>query len=102
MYDKLRGQSEPAMEEVDFSVKHEKHLEKLFFDYERKPYNGKVILIRSTEFMNLERKDFHVEDWIQIVSEENLKTLVVEGHHQTLFLEPEVQNLASAFNQHLI
>ncbi|MEM9547609.1 MAG: condensation domain-containing protein [Bacteroidota bacterium] len=98
IYYKMKGQN-PSMEDVDFSVKHEKHLERLFYNYERKPYDGKITLIRSTEFMNMKRKDFHVEDWLHIVKEENLHTHVVEGHHQTMFLEPEVQGLAAAFNE---
>ena len=101
IYKKLKGQVETTSEESDFSEKHEKHLGKIFSEYERMPYDGKIILIRSSEFENMQRKDFHVEDWLQIVTKENLEKLVVEGHHQTLFIEPEVQHLADAFNQQM-
>jgi thioesterase domain-containing protein/acyl carrier protein len=101
LYDKLKGVESPSFTEEDFSIKHEKHLEKIFDNYQRKPYAGKITLFRSREFENLKGKDFHIEDWLKIVSEDNLEILSVEGHHQTLFLEPEVQNLAKAFNHHL-
>ncbi len=101
IYKKLTRTNNTDESEESFSKKHEKHLEKIFGAYQRQPYDGRITLIRSTEFEKLKRKDFHVEDWLKIVSEENLETLVVEGHHNTLFIEPEVQNLALAFNQHL-
>ncbi len=101
IYKKIKRSEDNIVVEEDFSVNHEKHLEKIFDNYEAKPYMGRITLIRSSEFGEMRRKDFHIDDWLKIVSKDDLEILTVQGHHKTLFLEPEVRNLAETFNNHL-
>lgn len=99
IFKKIVATDQPVSPENQAALKIEAHLEKIFNKYERKPYDGELILIRSSEFVGLERKDFHLEEWRGLVEEENLKVMTVEGHHETLFVEPEVQNLAEVLKQ---
>ncbi len=74
------------------------HLGKLYEDYYWKPCQQRVTLIRSSEFNDDPNKNFHLERWGALAAE-GLDIHVVEGHHETLFLEPEVQNLATKLQQ---
>ncbi len=74
------------------------HLGKLYEDYYWKPCQQRVTLIRSSEFNNDPNKNFHLERW-GALAEGGLDIHVVEGHHETLFEEPEVQNLAAKLQE---
>ena len=80
-------------------LKVQQSLDLIFKKYERKHYNGKITLIRSSEFSERTDKAYHVEGWNDIVSEQNLEIFIVPGHHSTLFIEPEVQGLAKQLSQ---
>ncbi len=79
----------------------QRSLDQIFKKYVRKPYDGEITLIRSSEFSQRADKDFHVKGWEDLVVEENLNVLVVSGHHRTLFIEPEVQGLAKELEKRL-
>jgi len=83
-------------------LKVQQKLDHIFYIYERKPYDGKITLIRSSEFSNRTDKDFHLDGWKDLLDEKNFEVLVVPGSHQTLFIEPEVQELANTLNKCLI
>lgn len=72
----------------------QKKLSHIFYKYQRKPYDGEITLIRSSEFEGRSDKNFHIKEWKNLVAETNLKVVVVPGRHQTMFIEPEVQVLA--------
>jgi len=79
-------------------IKVQEKLDFIFRKYRRKAYEGKVTLIRSSEFEERSDKVFHVEEWEEI-STQPLEIIVVPGHHQSLFLEPEVIGLAKGLAQ---
>jgi len=101
IYQKILNHDLQEAKEESFAIQHEKYLGKLFDQYERKPYPDRIKLFRSSEFVEMSRKDNHVEDWLDLVAKENLEIITVEAHHKTMFVEPEVQNLAAVLNQHL-
>ncbi len=72
----------------------------LYTSYTWKPIDGKVVLIRSSEFSRRKDKRFHLEQWTSL-SKGNLETFEVDGHHVTLFEEPEVRGLARTLSDHL-
>lgn len=72
-------------------------LNSIYDAYTWKPYAGKVLLIRSTEFANRRDKDHHVKRWQALVGEVEVK--VTEGKHLEMFLEPAVDGLAQTINQ---
>ncbi|MEM8523602.1 MAG: amino acid adenylation domain-containing protein [Bacteroidota bacterium] len=65
----------------------------LYKRYTWQAIEEKIVLIRSSEFSNLPEKDYHVHQW-QKLAGKGLEVHVVEGHHLTLFEEPEVKGLA--------
>ena len=67
-------------------------LNKMYVNYTWRPYSGKIILIRSHENKNRRDKRYHVRQWSKLTNDLEIK--VVDGHHLTLFEEPEVQGLA--------
>ena len=73
-------------------------LNKLYGYYTWKPYDGKITFIRSTEFAYRKDKDTHIEQWTKL-AKGGLEVHIVEGHHKTLFAEPEVQGLATVIHQ---
>ncbi len=72
-------------------------LNQLYHNYTWKPFNGKVTFIRSTEFANRTDKNSHLTQWHKL-AKGGLEVHIVEGHHKTLFEEPEVQGLAQQIN----
>jgi thioesterase domain-containing protein len=62
-------------------------------DYKWKPYTGKVTLIRSAEFNSDPLKNYHIPHWQELAAG-GVDVHVVESTHDTLFEEPDVQNLA--------
>lgn len=70
------------------------NLNELYKQYTWIPFNGKVTLIRSTEFANRKDKNIHLTQWKKLALG-GLEVHVVEGHHTTLFDEPEVEGLAT-------
>ncbi|MEL6925998.1 MAG: thioesterase domain-containing protein [Bacteroidota bacterium] len=77
------------------------NLNKLYHHYTWTPYEGKITFIRSTEFANRKDKDIHIEQWSKL-AKGGLDVHVVEGHHQSLFAEPEVAGLASKIQELLV
>ncbi len=75
-------------------------LNRLYVNYTWRPYQGKVVLIRSSENQRRRDKKFHVRQWSRLTN--NLIVKSVEGHHLTLFEEPEVQGLAQEISRSLI
>ncbi|MEZ5039492.1 MAG: condensation domain-containing protein [Saprospiraceae bacterium] len=70
----------------------------LYLQYEWTPYQGKVTLIRSRQFHENKNNDYHLTQWGDLAAE-GLATYVVEGNHDTLFDEPDVQHLARQLQQ---
>lgn len=85
--------SELVQQQQQQLEKMEQHLAQLFNKYVCQPYEGKVTLIRSHQFSLRPEKQFHVDRWL-VIAKGGLDVFVVEGHHKTMFLEPEVQHLA--------
>jgi amino acid adenylation domain-containing protein len=69
-------------------------LNKMYADYDWKPFKGSIHFIRSSEFNARKDKNYHLVQWKKL-AKDGLNVDVVEGHHLTLFQEPEVQGLAS-------
>ena len=68
------------------------NLNKLYHQYTWTPFNGKITFIRSTEFANRPDKNNHITQWNQL-ARKGLDVHITEGHHLTLFKEPEVAGL---------
>lgn len=67
--------------------------------YQASPYtNGKITLIRSTEFDQRSDKDRQIKRW-SYLAKGGLDVHVVPGHHISLFEEPEVQGLAKKISE---
>jgi thioesterase domain-containing protein len=71
-------------------------LNTIYDAYTWKPYAGKVLLVRSTEFANRRDKDHHVKRWQALVGEVAIK--VTEGKHLEMFQEPAVNGLAETID----
>ena len=76
-------------------------LNQLYHHYTWKPFDGKITFIRSTEFANRTDKNIHLTQWNKL-AKKGLEVHVVDGHHLTLFEEPEVKGLAQKINSCLI
>jgi thioesterase domain-containing protein len=77
-----------------------KHYYKLYQKYERKAFKAEVILLRSSQNVNIPGKISHVRNWAELAIN-GIKQEVVEGDHRDLFNEPEVQELAQKISKHL-
>jgi amino acid adenylation domain-containing protein len=75
-------------------------LNDVYVNYTWKPVSNRVVLIRSTEFSQRKDKAFHLKRWQQLAGQ-HLEVCEVEGHHLTLFDEPEVKGLTKAIEEHL-
>ena len=62
------------------------------------PYNGKVTLIRSSESTENPNLDCHISQWSKLAIR-GVEVFIVPGHHETLFLEPEVAILSAKLNE---
>jgi len=76
-------------------------LNKMYADYHWTPYAGKINFIRSTEFASRADKDYHLTQWNKLAAG-GLSVSIVEGHHITLFEEPEVAGLAEVLASKLV
>jgi len=76
-------------------------LNQLYHHYTWKPFDGKITFIRSTEFVNRADKNSHLTQWNKL-AKGGLEVHIVEGHHKTLFEEPEVKGLAQKITSCLI
>ncbi len=76
----------------------QKHLLKLHLQYGWTPYNGKVTLIRSSESTENPNLDCHISQWSKLAIR-GVEVFIVPGHHETLFLEPEVAILSAKLNE---
>ncbi|MEL6836541.1 MAG: amino acid adenylation domain-containing protein [Bacteroidota bacterium] len=77
------------------------NLNNLYANYNWKPVPTTIHFIRSTEFASRPDKDYHIEQWSKLAGK-TLEVAVVDGHHLTLFEEPEVQGLAQAVGEILV
>ncbi|MFK7808451.1 MAG: amino acid adenylation domain-containing protein [Saprospiraceae bacterium] len=68
-------------------------LNKLYADYHWHPLDTQIHFIRSSEFHQRKDKKYHLTQWNKL-AKKGLEVSIVEGHHFTLFEEPEVQGLA--------
>ncbi len=68
-------------------------LNHLYNLYNWKAIDERVTFIRSTEFAGRKDKDKHITQWTKL-AKGGLDVHITEGHHLTLFEEPEVQGLA--------
>lgn len=75
-------------------------LNDLYVKYSWKPVSDKVVLIRSSQFSQRKDKQFHLDRWNHL-AQSGLEVLEAEGHHLTLFDEPEVQGLTHLIGEHL-
>lgn len=75
-------------------------LNDVYVNYTWKPVSNRVVLIRSTEFSQRKDKTFHLKRWQQLAGQ-RLEVCEVEGHHLTLFDEPEVKGLTKVIEEHL-
>ena len=66
-------------------------LNDIYVRYEWQPVQGRIVLIRSTEFSDRNDKQFHLDHWKTLAGE--LEVHQIAGEHITLFDEPEVQGL---------
>lgn len=73
-------------------------LNTLYAAYTWKPFNGKITLIRSSQFAYREGKQFHLKQW-NALAKGGLEIHVVEGRHLTIFEEPAVQGLAEKLEE---
>lgn len=74
-------------------------LNKLYADYNWRPYNGKIHFIRSSEFNGRKDKKYHLTQWTKLALK-GLEVSVVSGNHLTLFKEQEeVKGLAHQVNE---
>ena len=78
--------------------KMQRHLFLLYERYDWKPHDGKVTLIRCSEFANSPEKAWLVTSWSGLANG-GLEVVDVPGHHLTLFEEPEVLGLAKQLEQ---
>jgi thioesterase domain-containing protein len=72
----------------------------LYENYLWRNINCEVFLIRSTEFMGIASRKWHLETWNRL-SGQQLKTMVVEAIHDDFFEEPAVGRLAEAIEEYL-
>ena len=70
----------------------------LYLQYQWPVYKGKLILIRSTESVNGKFNEIQLKTMNKLV-DGTLDIHVVEGHHRTLFKQPEVQGLAATLEK---
>lgn len=91
---KSRSEQEIELDEIIDS------LNDLYVTYKWKPIEDRVVLIRSTEFSQRKDKGFHLKRW-QFLALNRLEVFEVDGHHLTLFDEPEVEGLTKTIDRHL-
>lgn len=73
-------------------------LNSLYAQYNWSPVDCRIELIRSSEFASRPSKKFHLERWTTL-SKGNLEVHEIDGHHLTLFKQPEVVGLARKVSQ---
>jgi len=73
-------------------------LNKMYADYHWQSYDGKIVFIRSTEFHHRSDKKYHLTQWNKL-AKKGIDLHVVDGHHISLFEEPEVKGLAEKIGE---
>jgi len=79
-------------------VKMQDKLADLYLDYKWDRFPGQITLIRSRQLNDDPTYDFHLSQWEEL-TDHPLAVHVVDGHHETLFDEPEVQNLSHQLSE---
>ena len=72
---------------------------KAFNKYFAPIYPGRIVLIRSTEFSSLDRKNFHLR-WADFAAG-GLDCATVPGTHTSILLEPDIEKLAGVLKGYL-
>ena len=81
-------------EQVSTLVRAQERLVRIYDEYERTPFRGKITLIRSTGTVEeLRDGDWHIDHWDSLALD-GLDVYVVEGKHELLFEEPDVGRVA--------
>lgn len=73
-------------------------LNHLYSAYNWHPIDVQIDFIRSSQFVQLPEKNLHLAQWNKLAGA-GLRVHQVNGHHVTLFQEPEVAGLAEAINK---
>jgi thioesterase domain-containing protein/acyl carrier protein len=90
---KIGGSTKNQLEEIivesDSDTEHHLvdmilNLNELMYDYQWNPVQTKVHLIRSSEYANLQNKNYHIDVW-ETLSKHQLTTYQVNGEHKTIF-----------------
>lgn len=76
-------------------------LNNMYAMYDWKPFDGQIHFIRSSEFHNRTDKKYHLTQWNKL-AKKGVKLHVVEGHHTSLFEEPEVEGLSEKINECIV
>ena len=71
---------------------------KILLEYVWEPYTGKVTLISTQERQENQMLILMTDDW-KPLAKGGLDVVVVSGNHNTIFYEPEVENLAEQLRQ---
>ena len=69
---------------------------KAFFEYELRPVNVPIRLIRSNEFAQLTNREFHLS-WRELTDDFEFE--VIQGEHETILYEPAVHEVARLVSQ---
>ena len=73
-------------------------LNKLYADYNWEPIDASINFIRSSEFNQRADKKYHLGQWRKL-AKKGVTTYVVDGHHASLFIEPEVMGLSRKISE---
>jgi len=66
---------------------------KAYFSYEASVGDAPILLVRSSEYVAMPSKDFHLK-WAEQTGAEKFSTQTVTGGHETILLEPTVELVA--------
>lgn len=73
-------------------------LNKMYAKYEWRPYDGKIHFFRSGEFAHRKDKNYHLIQWEKL-AKGGLEVAITDGHHISIFEQPEVKGLAKAIEK---
>ncbi|MBX2816783.1 MAG: hypothetical protein KTR24_12320 [Saprospiraceae bacterium] len=99
---KIRGKylSRLENEQSAHLLRMEQALRGVYYRYDWQPFDGKVILVRSSEFAKRPDKEFHLEEWSDL-AQGGLDVIVVDAKHKTIFEDPDAVQLASGIADYL-
>ncbi|MCI5144115.1 MAG: aminotransferase class V-fold PLP-dependent enzyme [Candidatus Electrothrix sp. AR3] len=74
--------------------------ETAFKNYTPRPYNGKIILFRSSEYYERDKAGFWIRHWSEF-TRGKFECHVIQGRHWEIFEEPQFQELAEQLKKRL-